>query len=347
MHGDHIFGLPSVLLSLQVANLHVKEKRTLEIYGPVGLFNYIAASMALSATEMRKLRITVFELMGGTQRSGRHLSNRKHYQEFTHFGVFRKTIPQNKDGTWTLVEATEITTRELAIKHNSRPKGLSVKAAEIHHVPNIQCFGFTFLEPDTQERSINIEKAQELGVADRDSIRLLKSNFSVVLPDGKEVHPDQVCGGAYKPRKVTILGDCCVVPPAMERLAMDSEVLVHEATLSETDKGRKVTVGGHSTAAEAAAFASKVRANVLLLNHLPRRADSYKGINETYNEAKRGIKGHTQAQIAYDHLELLVPRGGFGFREPVDETTPNSKDVIRKLGDCGPPEVREEAELPG
>lgn len=84
MHGDHVFGLPSFLLNLQIAGLLANEQRTVEIYGPVGLFNYIATSLSLTGTELRKMTVEVYELHGGTQRSMRHQCNRRTFPEFFH-----------------------------------------------------------------------------------------------------------------------------------------------------------------------------------------------------------------------------------------------------------------------
>jgi ribonuclease BN (tRNA processing enzyme) len=210
----------------------------------------------------------------------------------------------------------EMSTPELAIKYYSKPEGMSVKAAEIHHVPQLQCFGYTLQEPWTQPRSLNVEAARALGVTSAISYRMLKSGFPAFNDDRtRQVEADEVCGEVPRPRKVTVLGDCCLVPPAMEMLAMNSDVLVHEATLAVTDKGNKVAVGGHSSAAQAAVFANKVNANVLILNHLPKKANTYKGIKECLDEAESRIRGATKVQLGYDHLEILIPRKGFEFGE--------------------------------
>lgn len=318
MHADHIFGLPGLLLHLQAANLYAHDKRNVEIYGPVGLYNYIVTSLTLSGSELRKLKVDVYELHGGTQRSMRPSSNRKHFHEFRQKGVYRRIIPQNEDGTFTLVEPLEITSRDLANRKHSQPEGISIKAAEIHHVPQLQCFGYTFSEPQTQSRKLDVARAMQLGVRTMEKYRHLKSGFSVTPDDddkssARQVHPADVCDEPLKPRKITILGDTCLVPPAMERLATDSDVLIHEATLSMSDTGRKVTDGGHSTAAEAAIVANKVRAKLLLLNHLSVKVDNGTGVMEWIQEAEERVRPETRVQIAFDHMEVMIPRGGFNF----------------------------------
>jgi hypothetical protein len=93
LHGDHIYGLISIILEVQVAmklkkqayerssssHKHtnkkfkqqvVDEKPTLEIYGPPGLYNYICFNLALSLVKMNYLNVVVTELVGGSQERG-------------------------------------------------------------------------------------------------------------------------------------------------------------------------------------------------------------------------------------------------------------------------------------
>jgi Metallo-beta-lactamase superfamily len=84
MHADHVYGLPGLLLSLQVARMYSRAQLPVEIYGPVGLYNFLAMTLALTGTQLRKLNVHVFELQGGTQRSMRFAGNRQTYPEFSH-----------------------------------------------------------------------------------------------------------------------------------------------------------------------------------------------------------------------------------------------------------------------
>ena len=313
-------------MNCQLSRVNSGASRTLEIFGPVGLYNYIAMAVSLCCTELRKLDVIVYELVGGTQRSSRQSGNRKHFKDFHHRGLQRRSIQQNTDGTWTLADAFELDTREKAMAH-SDPSGMTIRAAEIHHVPQLQCFGYTFEEPNQLRNIVKAEELRSLGM-DRDGKRLLKAGFSAWTPDkSREIHPDEICGGAApKPRKVAILGDCCMVPPAMQKLAYNSDVLVHEATRSEDDKCRSQNAGGHSTAAQAGTFADLVKAKVLLMNHVSQRVDFVGDATANdravalMQEAEKRIRGYTKVQIAVDHMEFMIPRRGeWGFETYTNE----------------------------
>jgi ribonuclease BN (tRNA processing enzyme) len=128
MHGDHILGLPGLLLSAQQTQSQIKSQhKSLQIYGPPGLYNYIAMTLSLIHGHVSKVPITVYELVGGYQERGPN--NRRHhrpntptassshhphptslqknvfldwYPEFVIPNLTRVAIPRNLDGTWTL-----------------------------------------------------------------------------------------------------------------------------------------------------------------------------------------------------------------------------------------------------
>jgi len=290
------------------------EKKLIQIYGPVGLYNYLAMSLSLSGTKLHYIKIQVHELHGGFA-PWKHPGAMRQYGEFRLSGLERRTVPQNRDGTWTIESANEITSPVQAIEsHDSRPTGTRIAAAEVQHVPKLQCFGYVFKEPETQPMSLDKDKALEMGIRPGSKYRILKCGFPVMTDDGsREVHPDEVCiGGRPAPRSVAVLGDCNNVPPPMADLCRDVDVLIHEATIgSDTDAGDKVDYGGHSTPGMAGRFADHVNAKVLLLNHLSATAIFRDAELELMQEAERNVRGRTRVQVAYDHLEILVPRRGF------------------------------------
>ena len=316
MHADHIFGLPGLLLTLQdTARASGRRKRqVLKIYGPEGLYNYLAMAISLSAAEIRSITIEVYELRLGHNVLPPHPGARKYYREFRQSGMFRKAIPRNPDGSWTLEECDEILTPEQAIEYDGRPRGLNIRAAEVYHVPRVQSIGYVVSEGRTQPRKIDLEKAIAAGVAPGKKYRVLKSGFSVKSDDEtRDIHAAEVLvDEPQKSRKFAILGDCKAVSSSMKELCRDTDVLVHEATLLSHEEGRRVEFGGHSTAEKAGRVANEVSAGLLCLNHIsPGSANDDSRLELLLKEAIRSTDGLVKVQLSYDFLEVMVPREGF------------------------------------
>jgi ribonuclease Z len=239
LHGDHVFGLPGLLLAIQLAAVARDEPTTVQVYGPVGLYNFIAANLSLSCAELHALQIEVYELRGGSRRKWVHPGTIQNYSEFKNRNLFRKSIPQNKDGTWTLQTAMEITSPEEAEQMSStnNDRGFYVHAAQVSHVPALQCFGYVVQEPLSMPQRVDAERAKAAGVKPGRKYKVLKAGFSVTSDDGlRRVHPNDVIvdGEHIISRKFALLGDCCGVPAPMAELCRDADVLVHEATLLQT-----------------------------------------------------------------------------------------------------------------
>lgn len=332
LHGDHIYGLSGLILGihnqartqlLQQVEKTKKKKtttrrqheiledpsdgipNTLQIYGPPGLYHYIASSLLLSCTKLTCLKIQVFELVGGrvkrissssstpsiqqqtntTQQQrlrdpfGNNISSDEYPEYHNHFLERHSIVAEN--GIWTIADKPPSLTREMIQKgkgyhhqyqgssHNStssssiqRLDRLTIRAAEVDHLPGIATFGYV-VEEDEPPRNIDAAKAKALGVSPRNKqYELLKHGFSV-LPDlllDKEydelatmekegaasststsewmqlVHPEQVLKPQFKrARKVAIVGDNRNWTRQMIDIARDADVLVHEATLVEED----------------------------------------------------------------------------------------------------------------
>lgn len=70
LHGDHVYGLPGILCTLDNHNAEYMDSRTrkhvprpISVYGPLGLFSYLNTAFATSSTRMANLSITVHELV--------------------------------------------------------------------------------------------------------------------------------------------------------------------------------------------------------------------------------------------------------------------------------------------
>jgi ribonuclease Z len=241
LHGDHIFGLVGLLLQLNITGKTMEKQLKVEIYGPPGIYNFITANIALSISTLRPkyIQITVFELFGGTQiarESGQSTSREdkgqrsifsSYYPEISNQCITRKRIDRGTDGTWTIQAFDSENTN-----NSAKRRSLRIVAAELQHLRGIQTFGFV-VEEEEPLRTIDAEKATELGLKPSRKYHQLKRGLSVKSDDGlRIVRPEDVLlGETKKARKAAILGDTCHVPPEMMRLCQDVDVLVHEATV--------------------------------------------------------------------------------------------------------------------
>ncbi len=262
LHGDHIFGLPGLLLGLQHSQQMTpgpkSAPRVIQVYGPPGLYNYIACNILLSCTLIHSVDIQVFELVGGRVRrthGTRDIRNpfEANYPEF-HFGrITRHQIPCGIDGVWTLQDMPPVLTREaIMAKKDSRARHTQtgdrirfrIQAAEVDHLSGVVTFGYSIQEEEPPW-NIDATKAKALGVSPvGQKYNLLKAGFSVWTDDGtQEVSPSEVCTERRKKaRKITVMGDNRGWTAAMKRIAQNSDVLVHEATLMEKESDWYVSV---------------------------------------------------------------------------------------------------------
>lgn len=238
MHADHILGLPGVLLQLQSAGRsRGNGQQLVEIYGPPGLYNYIAATVALTRAGFAHVKVVVYELVGGDadaenqKRQSRGNIVYDHYPELSIKTIVRKSIERNSDGTWTIQSPGDRVTENGFDVDRSNNRPLNITAAEVTHLDEVQTFGYMVEEPEPSPK-IDAAKAISLGVFPGPKYRLLKSGSPVRRDDGsREVRPEEVLLGANrKSRKFVLIGDNCGLSDAMMELCTDTDVLVHEAT---------------------------------------------------------------------------------------------------------------------
>ncbi len=115
----------------------------------------------------------------------------------------------------------------------------------------------------------DVEAARSLGVPSGPLFGRLQAGEAVRLPDGAEVEPDQVLGPARAGRTIVLAGDTAPAAGVLE-VAQGADLLVHEATFAEEERGRAEETL-HSTAAGAAALAKAAGVGMLALTHLSNR----------------------------------------------------------------------------
>ncbi|OWZ12615.1 hypothetical protein PHMEG_00014194 [Phytophthora megakarya] len=242
LHGDHVYGLPGILCTLDNHNAdyrdpHMKENapRPIDVYGPLGLFSYLNAAFSTSSTRLTNLTITVHELV-----SPEMLRKTSAHEKFMrnapkHPSLARKWVHGESDGSgdvWNVLDDGKFIVKAATLKHTVTSFGYVV---EEHPIPG----------------KLNIDALRERGLPPGPNYRTLKLGGSVELPNGETLHASEVTGPKARGRKVAILGDsadssrmfdiahsCDVSYPCIESsygitdLLLTIQVLVHEATLS-------------------------------------------------------------------------------------------------------------------
>lgn len=394
LHGDHVYGLVPVILSILVAHkaaLHNPSaqyqkrraqrdnggKPRVQIYGPPGLYNYLCMVLTLSCAKINFLQVDVIELVGGrnergpTHKKGQRNPFLSHYPEFAMPSVSRKYLEKSKDGIW-IIDAPESVDKAIANKGVLADKWdgfhrlpndvnlgidrrLHIKAAEIDHITGVQTFGFS-VEEQQPPGTIDVEKAKSLGIMPSKKYSLLKCGIAVPTDDNTGmVQPEEVLSQIFRPRKFALIADHRLVFKEMEGLAEDSDLVIHEATLSKTDGVKvrtlppqrtllqesrapflieysrpvqKIKIRGHNNAFNAGKFAKDRGCHILALNHFGSTSVTEEHINNVLEEAREGNENSSEVVATYDFLEIRIPRGGFNFRRK--GTTTKESDSVRR-----------------
>ncbi|KAJ7178983.1 beta-lactamase-like protein [Mycena filopes] len=245
-HGDHIFGLIPLLASI--------------LNGSGG------AADADDPRERIDIANPVIEIYGplGTRAYVRSCLKYTHTLFSSPFVVHELRLPRDPPtGDYT----------QLPRHHAESPSdnAISVSAGPILH--SVPCVGYV-----TPRNTSLIVKRTNTPMS---VMKELQQGQSVELSDGTVLQGPQRRPG----RKIVILGDTHN-PSGIEPLALDADLLIHEATnahLPGIDEATKIDDTGHSTPQMAGAFAKRIRAKQLILNHFSAR---YAGNDDVDAEAK-------------------------------------------------------------
>ncbi|KAG7400745.1 Zinc phosphodiesterase ELAC protein 1 [Phytophthora boehmeriae] len=105
LHGDHLYGLPGILCTLDNHNAEYKDPvtkenaaRRIDVYGPLGLFSYLNTAFSTCSTRLTNLQVTVHELVNSDL-----LSEMTVYEKFmrnapVHPSLTREWIHAQSDG---------------------------------------------------------------------------------------------------------------------------------------------------------------------------------------------------------------------------------------------------------
>ncbi|KAK2466116.1 hypothetical protein APHAL10511_001758 [Amanita phalloides] len=270
-HGDHIFGLVPLLASrlngaggLVTGQNDSRAKidttqQPLEIYGPLGTRAYVRAGLDYTHT-LLEAPYVVHELHMPSDVRSDCAGLPLHSAE----SPFGRDISQI-DGVWMDIYKDGL---------------VAVSAAPILH--SIPCVGYVITEAplpgkmDPKHYISHIKRTKEpMSILGR-----LQKGESVTLADGTILHGPKRRQG----RKIAILGDT-YNPSPIAHLAHEADLLVHEATnahlpgidpsTKDSDTYESVEARaksrGHSTPQMAGAFAKRIGAKKLVLNHFSAR----------------------------------------------------------------------------
>lgn len=173
-------------------------------------------------------------------------------------------------------------------------RGFKVRIFKTEHI--VPSVGYALIEEDT--RKFQKEKALALGIPPGPIYAKLKSGESVYW-QGKLITPELVLGEIKRGRKVVYTGDTRPCEKTVE-IAMNADLLIHDASFSEEKKGWAVETG-HSTAKEAAEIAKRASVRKLVLTHLSARYSKEPEV--LLNEAKEVFEN---VEIARDFLEFFL-----------------------------------------
>ncbi|MGC8873775.1 MAG: ribonuclease Z [Chloroflexia bacterium] len=128
-------------------------------------------------------------------------------------------------------------------------------------------FGFVFQEP--MRRPFLVDRAVALGIPAGPERRRLVMGETVVLADGRVIHPDDVLGPPQRGTKLAYIGDAAHTAGLVEALR-GADALVIEATYLQRDV-ELARQFGHLTALDAALLARDAQVGHLYLNHISQR----------------------------------------------------------------------------
>lgn len=130
------------------------------------------------------------------------------------------------------------------------------------------CIGYRFQEKD-QPGKVDAAKAEAKGISEDWQFKELKAGNDVEMEDGSVVKAVDIVGHPRPGDSFAYITDTKYCPNSV-RLALNTNVLFHEATFSQSlaDKAEET---GHSTAKDAARVANEAKTKLLVITHFSAR----------------------------------------------------------------------------
>lgn len=141
-----------------------------------------------------------------------------------------------------------------------------VEARPLNHTSF--CMGFRFQEKDKPGK-VDARKAEALGITDDEQFKALKAGEDLTLENGTVVKSYDIVGHPRPGDSFAYITDTKYCPNSV-KLAMNTNILYHEATFSDllADKAAET---GHSTSSDAARVATEAQTKLLVIGHFSAR----------------------------------------------------------------------------
>ncbi|MBD8070365.1 ribonuclease Z [Bacillus sp. PS06] len=132
----------------------------------------------------------------------------------------------------------------------------------------IDSFGYRIVEKDLPG-TLLVNELKKLAIPPGPIYQKIKAGEMVTLDDGRVINGNDFIGPSQKGRVITILGDTRYCENSLE-LALDANILVHEATFCADDETLAYEYY-HSTTSQAATIAKRANVKNLILTHISSR----------------------------------------------------------------------------
>lgn len=156
-----------------------------------------------------------------------------------------------------------------------------VEARPLNHTKF--CVGYRFQEKDRPGK-VDADKAEKLGINKDEQYKALKAGEDVTLDDGTVVKSYEIVGHPRPGDSFAYVTDTEYTPQAV-KLAMNTNILYHEATFGK-DLEDKAKETGHSSTADAARVATEAQTKLLVIGHFSAR---YTNEHDLLKEAREGF----------------------------------------------------------
>ncbi len=141
-----------------------------------------------------------------------------------------------------------------------------VEARPLNHTKF--CLGYRLQEKDRPGK-VDAEKAEKMGITEDAQYKALKAGEDVELEDGTIIKSYDIVGHPRPGDSFAYITDTKYCPNAV-KLAMNTNILYHEATFSES-LADKAAETGHSTSVDAARVANESQTKLLVISHFSAR----------------------------------------------------------------------------